>query len=92
MNVSSQLGRKRVCFRDLEQRTFMQSYFASLTMVLLIGMVVTRVVLLRRIGIQAMQFGKLDKTDFLIVPFTLLYFYCVFALTFNWLSRTGTAA
>lgn len=61
----------------------MQSYLAVLTIVLMLGMVLTRVSMLRRRGIAAMQFGKLDKTDFLIPPFALFYFYTVFAAAFN---------
>jgi protein-S-isoprenylcysteine O-methyltransferase Ste14 len=61
----------------------MQRYFAVLTIVLMLGMVLTRVFLLRRQGIEAMHFGKLDKTDFLIPPFALFYFYLVFAHAFN---------
>ena len=30
-----------------------------------------------------MHFGHLDKTDFLIPPFALFYFYTVFAAAFN---------
>ena len=30
-----------------------------------------------------MHFGRLDKTDFLIPPFALFYFYTVFAAAFN---------
>ena len=61
----------------------MPRYIAALTIVLMMGMVVTRVLMLRRRGIAAMQFGKLDKTDFLIPPFALFYFYTVFAAAFN---------
>src|SRR5262245_26381423 len=61
----------------------MPEYFAALTIVLMMGMVLTRVLLMRRKGIAAMQFGKIDKTDFLIPPFALFYFYLVFANTFN---------
>lgn len=61
----------------------MTAYLAALTLVLLIGMVLTRVRLLKRKGISAMQFGKLDKTDFLIPPFALFYFYLVFANAFG---------
>jgi protein-S-isoprenylcysteine O-methyltransferase Ste14 len=61
----------------------MPRYFAALTIVLLLGMVLTRVLLMKRKGIEAMNFGKLDKTDFLIPPFALFYFYIVFAATFN---------
>ena len=31
-----------------------------------------------------MHFGKLDKTDFLIPPVALFYFYTVFAAAFGW--------
>ncbi len=30
-----------------------------------------------------MHFGKLDRTDFLIPPFALFYFYTIFAAAFN---------
>ena len=62
----------------------MPKYFAALTIVLMLGMVLIRVFLLRRRGIQAMNFGKIDKTDFLIPPFAFFYFYLVFARAFNW--------
>jgi protein-S-isoprenylcysteine O-methyltransferase Ste14 len=61
----------------------MSRYFAVLTIILMLGLVLTRVWLMKRQGIQAMQFGKIDKTDFLIPPFALFYFYLVFAATFN---------
>ena len=61
----------------------MPEYFAALTIILMLGMVLTRVLMLRRRGIAAMQFGKIDKTDFLIPPFALFYFYLVFANAFN---------
>ena len=61
----------------------MPRYIAALTLVLLVGMVLTRVLWLKRKGIEAMQFGKLDGTDFLIPPFAFFYFYLVFANTFD---------
>ena len=61
----------------------MPKYFGALTVVLMLGMVLTRVMIMRRRGIQAMNFGKIDKTDFLIPPFALFYFYTVFAHAFN---------
>ncbi len=61
-------------------------------MLLLVGMVITRVQMLRRRGVQAMQFGKLDKTDFLIPPFALLYFYMVFSPLFWPPAAPGLAA
>jgi protein-S-isoprenylcysteine O-methyltransferase Ste14 len=60
-----------------------QRYLAALTLVLLLGLVLTRVVWMRRTGTSAMHFGKIDKTDFLIPPFALFYFYMVFAAAFN---------
>jgi protein-S-isoprenylcysteine O-methyltransferase Ste14 len=61
----------------------MPKYFAALTILLFIGMVVTRARMLKRRGIEAMKFGKIDRKDFLIPPFALFYFYLVFANTFN---------
>ena len=62
----------------------MPGYFAALTIVLLMSMVITRALLLKRKGIEAMHFGKLDKKDFLLPPFALFYFYLIFAAAFNW--------
>jgi protein-S-isoprenylcysteine O-methyltransferase Ste14 len=50
----------------------------------MLGIVLTRVFLLRQQGIQAMKFGDIDKTDFFIPPFALFYFYVVLAAAFNW--------
>jgi protein-S-isoprenylcysteine O-methyltransferase Ste14 len=61
----------------------MQIYFAVLTILLMMGMVLTRVAILKGKGVQAMNFGKTDKTDFLIPPFALFYFYMVFANAFQ---------
>jgi protein-S-isoprenylcysteine O-methyltransferase Ste14 len=61
----------------------MQRYFGALTIVLLLGMVLVRVLLMRRHGIKAVKFGSIDKTDFLIPPFAFFYFYIVFAAAFN---------
>jgi protein-S-isoprenylcysteine O-methyltransferase Ste14 len=62
----------------------MQQFLASLTIVPLLVMVITRVALMRRSGIRAIQFGKIDKTDFLIPPFAFFYFYIIFAAAFGW--------
>ena len=61
----------------------MQHYFAALTVILLIGMVLARVLLMKRQGIKAMKFGNIDKKDFLIPPFALFYFYIIFAEAFS---------
>lgn len=62
----------------------MPEYFAVLTMLLLVVMVMARVFLMRRKGIAAMHFGKMDRTDFLIPPFAVFYFYLIFANAFDW--------
>jgi protein-S-isoprenylcysteine O-methyltransferase Ste14 len=62
----------------------MPEYFAVLTIVLMLGMVITRIFMMRRRGIEAFHFGNIDKTDFLIPPFPLFYFYLVFANAFHW--------
>jgi protein-S-isoprenylcysteine O-methyltransferase Ste14 len=61
----------------------MPKYLGALTIVLLLGMVLTRVFLLKGQGIKAMKFGNIDKTDFLIPPFALFYFYVLFAAAFD---------
>ena len=61
----------------------MPRYFGALTIVLLLGMVLTRALLMRRSGTKAIHFGEIDKKDFLIPPFALFYFYLVFAAAFG---------
>jgi len=53
----------------------MQNYLAALALVLAFGTVLTRVMMMRRAGTNAMHFGSMDKKDFLIPPFALFYFY-----------------
>jgi len=62
----------------------MPRYFAALTIVLMLGMVLTRAFMMRRKGVKAMKFGAMDKTDFFIPPFAFFYFYLVFAAAFGW--------
>jgi protein-S-isoprenylcysteine O-methyltransferase Ste14 len=50
----------------------------------MVGTVLARVWMMRRQGIAAMRFGALDRTDFIIPPFALFYFYLVFAAAFDW--------
>lgn len=61
----------------------MQTYFAALTLLVLVAMVWGRSLLMRRNGIRAIHFGNIDKKDFLIPPFALFYFYIVFANAFR---------
>jgi hypothetical protein len=62
----------------------MQRYLAALTVVLLLSIVLVRVAMLQRQGVRAMNFGKQDKTDFLIPPFAFFYFYLILADAFGW--------
>jgi protein-S-isoprenylcysteine O-methyltransferase Ste14 len=71
-------------FASTEVRILMPKYLGALTIVLLLGMVLTRISVLRRQGIKAAKFGNIDKTDFLIPPFALFYFYILFAAAFHW--------
>jgi protein-S-isoprenylcysteine O-methyltransferase Ste14 len=71
-------------FATRTKKTPMPQYLGALTIVLLLGMVLTRVFLLKRQGIKALKFGSIDKTDFLIPPFALFYFYVLFAAAFDW--------
>ncbi len=61
----------------------MQKYFAVATMILMLSFVVDRVIILKKHGIEAMKFGNIDKTDFLIPPFAIFYFYIIFSNAFN---------
>ena len=67
----------------------MQGYVAIVSMALLIFLVLFRSIQMKRKGIKALHFGKTDKKDFLILPFALLYFYMIFANTFD-LPRFGS--
>lgn len=59
-------------------------YLGAVTILLLLGMVLTRVALLRRRGVDAMRFGEIDKSDYAIPPFAFFYFYLIFANAFGW--------
>lgn len=62
----------------------MPKYLGALTIVVLLTMVLSRVIVLRRQGVKAMKFGKTHKSDFLIPPFALFYLYVIFAAAFGW--------
>jgi protein-S-isoprenylcysteine O-methyltransferase Ste14 len=61
----------------------MQKYFAATTVVFLLGIILSRVLLLKTKGIKVMHFGEIDKTDFFIPPFAFFYFYLIFAAAFR---------
>lgn len=67
----------------------MFGYFAITTLVLVIAMVLSRVIIMRKKGIKAMKFGDKDKRDYIIIPFFLLFFYLILSSVFNW-PRLGT--
>lgn len=62
----------------------MTNDLGALAVLLLVGMVLTRTLVLRVHGVKAAKFGAIDKTDFLIPPFALFYIYLVFAGAFHW--------
>jgi len=62
----------------------MQAIFGAASIVLLVAMVVIRASMLKKRGIDALQFGKIDRKDFLLPPFALFYFYLIFARAFHW--------
>ena len=66
----------------------MQGYFAILVLAIMILFVLLRSSQMKKLGIKAFHFGKIDKKDFLIPPFVFLYFYLIIANTFN-LPRIG---
>lgn len=62
-----------------------QGYFAVAVIIVLVTLISSRVILLRKKGVKAVKLGEMDKKDFLIVPFfVLLYFYIICASAFNW--------
>ncbi|HET7814426.1 MAG TPA: isoprenylcysteine carboxylmethyltransferase family protein [Candidatus Baltobacteraceae bacterium] len=69
----------------------MAAIVGAVVIVVLMASVLTRVVVLRRAGVQAAKFGEIDKTDFFIPPFALLYFYLIFAHAFGWPSFANRA-
>lgn len=62
----------------------MPSYLGALTILILLALVLARVQLLKTAGVAAMNFGRIDKSDFLIPPFAFFYFYFIFAKAFHW--------
>lgn len=61
----------------------MPKYFGSSSLLLIVGMVIIRVVIMKKQGKAAMKFGKINKSDFIIPPFALFFFYIVFAHSFS---------
>ncbi len=56
----------------------MPQELGAVALLCLVALVVTRARLLKQSGITALKFGAIDKTDFLILPFAVFYFYLLF--------------
>ena len=50
----------------------------------MMSIVLARVLIMKSKGVDAMHFGKTDKTDYFIPPLALFYFYLIFAAAFGW--------
>jgi protein-S-isoprenylcysteine O-methyltransferase Ste14 len=61
----------------------MQGYFAIISSAAMISVVLLRSYQMKKIGIKAVHFGKIDKKDFIIPPFVILYFYLIIVNTFH---------
>ena len=61
----------------------MTRYIAAATLFSLVILVLSRAFQLKKLGIKSIQFGEMDKKDFLILPFALLLFYMVLAGAFG---------
>lgn len=59
------------------------TWIACLSFTSLLVMVVARVSMLRRLGVNAVKFGQRDKSDFLIPPFALFYIYLLLISTYR---------
>lgn len=71
------------------RRLAMQKYFSVAAFLLLIVMVLCRVMMMKRHGLHAFVFGRTHRTDFIILPFVLLFAYHLFANTFEWPRISG---
>lgn len=66
----------------------MHGYIALIALAFLISFVLLRSRQMAKLGIRAIHFGKMDKKDFIIPPFVLLFVYLIVANTFD-LPRFG---
>ena len=58
-------------------------YWALVTFVAIILLVLLRTLQLKKQGIDAIEFGKKDKSDFILPPFALCYVYLLVANAFH---------
>jgi protein-S-isoprenylcysteine O-methyltransferase Ste14 len=57
--------------------------FSILLLCTFFALFFSRIILLKRKGINPFKFGKTDKSDFLLIPFMLLFLYVIFASVFS---------
>ncbi|MFL0195845.1 methyltransferase family protein [Clostridium sp. WILCCON 0269] len=74
---------EKVNYSEQKGAVIMQGYVVIITIVLLVIMILFRVFLLHKMGIKAVKFGEIDKKDFIIIPFVLVFFYLVFSSVLN---------
>ncbi len=53
----------------------MQGYLAVISFCLLVILVIIRISQLKKLGIKAFKFGQMDKKDFILPPFVIIYFF-----------------
>ncbi|MCL2687203.1 MAG: isoprenylcysteine carboxylmethyltransferase family protein [Methanobrevibacter sp.] len=58
-------------------------YILIIELAILITMVLIRSAILKKKGINAIVFGETDKSDFILVPIILCFFYAILAPIFN---------
>ncbi|MES2678627.1 MAG: isoprenylcysteine carboxylmethyltransferase family protein [Bacteroidota bacterium] len=61
----------------------MKVYFGLIIFLLFIVIVLVRSAILKKQGIEAIEFGKKDKKDFFIPPFAFFYLYLITANAFS---------
>jgi protein-S-isoprenylcysteine O-methyltransferase Ste14 len=61
----------------------MIKYVPFLELPVFIFMVLIRSIMSKRRGINAIVFGKTDKSDFLLIPVVFFFFYSIFSSIFN---------
>lgn len=67
----------------------MQEYFGIIIIALFITVVVIRNCSLKKQGIEAVEFGRKDPKDFILIPFAIFYFYIITANAFNFPTIPG---
>jgi len=60
----------------------MHTYFGIILILSFIILVLIRSLSLKKKGIQAVEFGQKNKSDFILPPFALFYFYILLSNTF----------